>query len=236
MTEREFQESIALYALGSLEPTEAARVELYLKNNPEAHTAYLWYLESVAILAKSAPQEAAPKGIKAALKRQIQKSSKKKLYFLPSGFLGRRLELAPPFAFGLAVVAIGLLFSNQQQRQNLQSLQLEMRHVERLLATKQTQTFLLQTPNKTRAVGRVFISPEKEVLVSHTMGILPRHKTWQAWYFRTGQATPISLGTTSEAHLLIRLPDGANAVAVSEEPIGGSSQPTLVRAVAQVSF
>ncbi len=239
MTEVEFQERIALYALGSLEPNEAARVELYLKNNPTAHATYLWYLESVAVLAQAVPSQTPNPSIKAALKKRIRALNQQKLSFLPMhwfGGFGRKLEFARLLLLGLLVAVIGLLFGTDQQQQTIASLHLEMRNIEQLLGSQQTLSFLLQAPGSSAVVGKVFVSQEKKLLLSHSMGILPKQKTWQAWYFKAGVAKPISLGTTSKAHLMIRLPDGATAVAVSEEPVGGSVQPTVVRGIAQLSL
>ena len=239
MTEVDFQEHIALYALGSLEPKEAAQVELYLKNNPSAQATYLWYLESVTLLAQAVPSQIPNLSVKIALKRRIKSFNQHQTTFLPTwwmGIFGRRLEFAPLFSVGLLLVALGLFFYNVQQQQTIASINLEIRQFERFIASDQTLSFKLQAANSTTVVGKVLVSQQKEVLMSHEMGILPSQKTWQAWYFKAGVAQPISLGTTSNSYLLIQLPEGATTLALSEEPLGGSIQPTIVRAVAQISL
>ncbi|MEY4532172.1 MAG: hypothetical protein RLZZ156_2895, partial [Deinococcota bacterium] len=187
MTEVDFQEHIALYALGSLEPKEAAQVELYLKNNPAAQATYLWYLESVTLLAQAVPSQIPNPSVKIALKRRIKSFNQHQTGFLPTrwmGIFGRRLDLAPLFSVGLLLVALGLFFYNVQQQQTIASINLEMRQFERFIASDQTLSFKLQAANSTTVVGKVLVSQQKEVLVSHAMGILPSQKTWQAWYFK----------------------------------------------------
>jgi anti-sigma-K factor RskA len=228
MTDPDFQELVALCALGALEPAQMARVEAHLKNNPQAQAILFNHLESVALLAQAVPIHAPPPNLKSKLARRIR--SHQKLSFLAPVWFGKSFwtsSVATVFVFGLMLSVVGL-----QHTQTLQANR-QMRRLEALLAASQTKVFLMQSLSNQAVVGRVFLAADRQLFISHTMG-LEKAKTWQAWYIKKGQSTPISLGTTADSHLLIRLSDDAAVVAVSEEPLGGSKLPTLIRGVAKL--
>jgi Anti-sigma-K factor rskA len=68
----ELHELIPLHALGALEPDEVPLLEAYLAVNPEAQASYVWYLEAVAILARSIPLEEPAKDLKARMLDRVR--------------------------------------------------------------------------------------------------------------------------------------------------------------------
>ena len=138
-----------------------------------------------------------------------------------------------PVALGATALAVmtGLLLQNAQLRQKMQGLE-GSQQLEMLLAASDTKMLPLNSPDGKRAVGRVFVNADGQLLISHTMGRLSGPRTWQAWYILKGETVPRSLGTTQEPRLMVHVPSNAQVIAVSEEPTGGSQAPTVIRAIA----
>ena len=254
MNNAELHDLIPSHALGALEPNEVQALEAYLALNPEAQASYVWYLEAVTVLARALPLEEPPQDLKARTLARVRQYNGRQSTHVPdlSSFsstpavpiipnqtrprasrIPRRRMRFLPVALGgmtLAVMA-GLLLQNAQLRdlQRLEGSQLDM-----LLASSETKVVPLNSPDGKQAVGRVFINPNGQLLIGHTMGRLSGPRTWQAWYILKGETVPRSLGTTHEPRLMIQVPNNTQVIAVSEEPTGGSQTPTLIRAIARL--
>jgi hypothetical protein len=139
-----------------------------------------------------------------------------------------------PIALGaMGVMAIaGLLLQNAQLNTRLQALETSQQSLEAVLNSSQTRLVVLNSSDTKTAVGRLLVGPDGLVQISHTMSKNASGHTWQAWYILKGESTPRPLETTNESHLMIRVPANAQVIAVSEEPVGGSLVPTMVRAIA----
>jgi Anti-sigma-K factor rskA len=135
----------------------------------------------------------------------------------------------------MAVIA-GLVILNVQSTRRIGALEASEGNIERLLASSQTKSAVLNTPDGKTAIGKVFVGQDGQLLISHSMLPLPSGKTWQAWYILNGESVPRSLGITTASHLMTQLPADVQVVAVSEEPAGGSLVPTTVRAVATLNL
>jgi anti-sigma-K factor RskA len=133
----------------------------------------------------------------------------------------------------LAVMA-GLLVQNVQLGHNLQTLGSSQATLESLLTSSDTRIAVLNSPDGKRVLGRIFVNDDGQLLIGHTMGRLSGPKTWQAWYILKGETAPRSLGITNEPRLMVHVPSNAQAIAVSEEPVGGSRAPTTIRAIARL--
>ena len=68
----ELHDLIPLHALGALEPDEVLLLEAYLVLNPEAQANYVWYLEAVAVLARSVPLLEPAQGLKARMLDRVR--------------------------------------------------------------------------------------------------------------------------------------------------------------------
>jgi anti-sigma-K factor RskA len=143
-----------------------------------------------------------------------------------------------PVALGTMAMAViaGLVILNVQTSKRLGALEASEQNLERLLASNQTKSALLNTPDGKTAIGKVYVGKDGQLLISHSMLPLPSGKTWQAWYILKGETAPRSLGITNASHLMTQLPVNVQVVAVSEEPAGGSLVPTTVRAVATLNL
>jgi anti-sigma-K factor RskA len=134
---------------------------------------------------------------------------------------------------GLGISAIvGLTLRNNDLSQQLLRLEDSQRSLESFLNSSSSKIVALNATNGKTSVGLALIGTDGRVLINHTMGKSVVGKTWQAWYILKGESVPRPLETTTEAHLLIRVPANVQVIAVSEEPVGGSLVPTTIRAIA----
>ena len=253
MNNAELHDLIPLHALGALESNEVPVLEAYLALNPEAQASYVWYLEAVTVLARALPPEKPAQDLKARMLARVRQyngqhpdlspfSSTPAVPIIPhqtrprTSRIPRRRMRFVPVALGATALAVmtGLLLQNAQLRQKVQGLEGSQQQLEMLLAASDTKMLLLNSPDGKRAVGRVFINADGQLLISHTMGRLSGPRTWQAWYILKGETVPRSLGTTQEPRLMVHVPSNAQVIAVSEEPTGGSQAPTVIRAIARL--
>ena len=262
MNNAELHDLIPLHALGALEPSEVPFLEAYLALNPEAQASYVWYLEAVTVLARALPLEEPPQDLKARMLARVRQGDGRQnagLQVAPVPDLAafsrtpavpiipsqtrprasriprRRMRFVPVALGGMALaVMAGLVMQNLQLGNNLRLLEASEQNLKRLLASSATQSAVLNTSDGKVPIGNVFVGNEGQLFISHLMPALPNGKTWQAWYILKGESTPRSLGTTNDAHLMTQLPAGAQVIAVSEEPTGGSRTPTLIRAIANL--
>jgi hypothetical protein len=254
----EFDDLIPLHALGALEPDQVRLLEAYLLVNPEARASYVWYLEAVSVLARSVPLEEPPQNLKARMLDRVRQVNVTRAganqapplrtrdlaaeSWLPiiadhtqprvvqNTFRKRRFL---PIAFAaMAAIVAGLFVQNLRLNNSLRALEASRHRLEFLLNSSKTRTLVLKSADGKTVVGVVLSAPDGSVLISHTMGDLSGTKTWQAWYILEGETVPRSLGVTNVSHLMIHVPVNTQAIALSEEPAGGSQSPTTVRAIA----
>ena len=232
------KDQITLYALNALEPDEMREVEQLLEHDSEARSILRAELETTAKLAQGVPQFAPPADLEFKVMARFrtereQVSSTATVTTLP------RLETNTPRARPRAVPRWAVIASGFALAASLAVVALVARNTGPNLdpvAIEQTvgaRTLALQTTDG-KAAGRVVVTPDGRVLVGHTLGNAPTGKTWQAWYIPKNAKNPVSLGVFSGSSVAVVIPKDAVAVAMSEEPDGGSAQPTLVRALAKI--
>jgi anti-sigma-K factor RskA len=235
------RDRITLYALNALAPAETREIEQWLERDPEARAELRLQLETTAKLAQGVEQFDPPADLEAKLMQRVraeraQVSSVTTLPNLESSLPETQARATPPrpvrrwaviasgFALAASLGVIGLVVRNASQP-NLDPIAIER--------TVGAKTLALQTGDG-KNVGRVVVTPDHRVLMGHTLGNAPAGKTWQAWYIPKNAKNPISLGVFQGSVVAVIVPDDAVAVAMSEEPDGGSAQPTLVRALAKI--
>lgn len=230
------RDRIALYALNALEADELREVEQLLERDPEARAELRAQLETTAKLAQGVPQFDPPADLESRVMARFR--AERDQVAVPASTLkmqtptrSNRSRPMPRWAViasglalaaGLAVVA---LVARNAGSPNLDPVAIEQAAGARTLA--------LQTTDG-KAAGRVVIAPDGRVLMGHTLGDAPTGKTWQAWYIPRNAKNPVSLGVFRGSSVVVTIPTDAVAVAMSEEPEGGSAQPTLVRALAKI--
>jgi anti-sigma-K factor RskA len=215
------------YALGALSEGERREVEGYLGEHPELH-AEVDDLRSVANLLALAPQEYEPSpNLRRDLMHRISNSPDVTPAAAPST---RQTGLRRLFGPGglaaaavLALVAIGMFAWNASLQEENQNLQGEL---------EGQQTYALQGTGAAQEVrGEVVrLGDERAVLVAENLPSPPEDETYQAWIMREDVPEPAGLFepnvTGAAAAPIEGSIEGADAVAVTVEPSGGSFSPT----------
>ncbi len=216
------------YALGALSEEERREVEDYLGKHPELH-AEMDDLESTANLLALAPQEHEPSPkLRHDLLHRISSSSGATSAAVPSTRQATLSRLFGPgglaAAAALALVTIGMFAWNASLQEENQTLQGELEG--------QQKSYALQSTGAAREVrGEVVrLGDEQAVLVADNLPSAPEGKIYEAWILREDVPEPAGLFEPNNAGAaaapLEGSIEGADAVAVTVEPSGGSSSPT----------
>jgi anti-sigma-K factor RskA len=218
------------YALGALSEEERREVEEYLGTHSELRTE-VDDLRSVANLLALAPREYEPSPkLRRDLMNRISSSPVETPAADPStrqGGLLRRLFGPGGLAAAavLALVTIGMVTWNASLQEENQALQGE-------LQGQRTSSYALQGTGAAQEVrGEVVrLGDERAVLIADNLPSPPEGKTYEAWILRDDVPEPAGLfepnQTGSAAAPIEGSIEDADAVAVTVEPLGGSSSPT----------
>jgi anti-sigma-K factor RskA len=216
------------YSLGALSEEERREVEDYLGEHPELR-AEVDHLESVANLLALAPQEYEPSPkLRRDLLNSISSSSPGTTPTADPSTrqTGLRRLFGPgglAAAAALALVTIGMFAWNASLQEENQTLQGEL---------EGQQTYALQSTGAAQEMRGevVLLGDERAVLVAEDLPSPPEGETYQAWILREDVPEPAGLfepnDTGAAAAPIEGSIEGANAVAVTVEPSGGSSSPT----------
>ena len=223
-----FDELKEAYALGALSEQERREVEDYLGEHPELR-AEVDDLRSVANLLALSPREYEPSP---KLRRELLRRISSSPGTTPAADTSpRQTTLRRLFGPGglaaaaaLALVAIGMFAWNASLQEENQTLQGELEG--------QQKSYALQSTGAVQEVhGEVVrLGDERAVLVADDLPSPPEGETYQAWILRGDVPEPAGLFEPNDAGAaaapLEGSIEGADAVAVTVEPSGGSSSPT----------
>ncbi len=227
-----FEDLKEAYALGALSEEERQEVEDYLRAHPELR-AEVDELRSVANLLALSPQEYEPSPkLRRDLLNRISSSHEATSAADPSVRQGSPRQGGLWRLFGpgglaaaavLALVTIGMFAWNVSLQEENQALQGYIRG---------QQTYALQGTGAAQEVhGEVVpLGDERAVLMVEDCPSPPEGETYQAWIMREDVPEPAGLFEPNDAGIaaapLEGSIEGADAVAVTLEPLGGSSSPT----------
>ena len=215
------------YALGALSEEERQEVEDYLMTHPELR-AEVDDLRSVANLIALAPQEYEPSPkLRRDLMNRISSSSDATPAADPSPRQGGLWRVLGPGGLAaaavLALVTIGMFAWNASLQEENQTLQGELQG---------QQTYALEGTGAAQEVqGEVVrLGDERAVLVAEDLPSLSEGETYETWILREDVPEPAGLFEPDDAGVAAApiegSIEGADAVAVTVEPSGGSSSPT----------
>lgn len=229
MSRKYFYENKEAYVLNALPPEETREFEAYLEAHPELQPE-IEDLGAVAHLFALAPQEHdPPEELRRSLMQRVRSEAgiaetrdesvqrRAGLHRLGEMFTLRRL------AAGAAAAVIGvLLVFNVLLQNELQELQ-----------ESQLNSYALQGAEPAEeAEGRLVGMDDREaMLVVADLPELPEDQTYQIWAIKDGEPvscgifTPENGSSMSVAQIEENL-EGAEVMAVTVEPAGGSPQPT----------
>ena len=217
------------YALGALTEDERREFEGYLEAHPELQ-AEVEDLSAIANLLALAPQEhEPPRELRRNLLESIGSSTDANLYDYPQprarllSLLGAGGLAATAIAAVAVLAVVGLLVWNASLRGENEDLRGE-------LQTRQTYELHGSGPAQDVQGEVVELGDGRAVLVAENLPTTPEDKVYETWLLRDGVPEPAGLfepraGGVAAAPIEGSL-EGADAVAVTLEPSGGSSMPT----------
>ncbi len=217
MNREKFEELKEAYALGALSRDEQGQMEEYLADHPELRTEVEELSTLSNLLAFSPTEYEPPPTLRRNIMDAVEAEADQQHAYDASYLRRLRSYLSMQrLALGAAaVVLIALLSWNV----SLQS------------GDNGPQSFDLQGsgPAKNVQAEVVEMRGDRFVLVAENMPSMPKDKTMQIWVIQDGKPKPGGTFRPNDgiAAAPITMPvQGADAVAVTVEPAGGSDQPT----------
>ena len=234
----------AAYALGALDAEEARAFEALLASSPEARADLAEYREVAALLALggsgTGPSEPLRECVLGSMPKtgpSISPIDSSRRRSTPGGLL--------PWLGVAAALALAFIFWR-----NREALQRELAARDSVVVAREAQlaqreatlnailepgvTMYSLTATGEAAPGmQLFLDRNRSVAVVHAYRLRPAAagRTYQLWFIRDGTPVPsVTFNSGSDGQALVQritVPDGAlSAAAVTEEPAGGSRQPS----------
>ena len=234
------QDLAAAYALGALDDAETKAFEALLARDAELAREVAEYREVAALLALGQPAAAAPTG---ALRARVLASAPARqaavspLRSSGSGWmpwaLAASLLLAAWMGAGRARLGQRLAQAYSQLAQRDTLLESRERTLNALLAPGVELYQLTATGDPAPGV-QLFWDRKRNTAIIHSFGVkaLPADRAYQLWFIQDGKPVPsVTFRPEADGRAqveAINVPSGAavTAAAVTEEPLGGSPQPT----------
>jgi anti-sigma-K factor RskA len=221
MDRERFDELKDAFVLGALPEEERREFEEYLTAHPERQ-AEIDELGAVAALLALSPQEQEPPP---ELRRSIMAVVEaERLHARPEFARMREFLGVRSLALGAAaLLVIGLFIWNMLLQAQIQDLQSQAPHDGQLVALEGSGA-----AQQARAEVMI-LDNDRAVLMAEDMPPVPEDKTFQIWVIENDFPKPGGLFETREEWVVtsVEIPlDGADIIAVTVEPEGGSPQPT----------
>ncbi|HTX03265.1 MAG TPA: anti-sigma factor [Candidatus Acidoferrales bacterium] len=202
-----FLDDVAVFALGALEPQQAAATRAHLATCATCQEEYRTIAPAVRALALGV-EPASPTPL---LKRRLMR-------LIAEPRRPRRLSFALLAACTVLVIALGISLAALNGARARFAAELAD------ITSPQAQRYVVANGEVVRAGSHLYIA-------LHGAADLPPGKAYQAWTMRSGshRVAPSVTFRTNNGMALIQLPVDAktlSAVALSIEPAGGSTQPT----------
>lgn len=233
MDRARFEELKDAYVLDALTEDERRELEEHLAAHPERQ-AEVDELGAIAGLLALYPQEQEPPPelrhrimsaveAEATPSRAGDRPSRPASSWLGDLFAWRQVALG-----AATVLLVGLLSWNVLLRSDVQDLQGQ---VQSMQETEETRTIALQGtgPAQDARAELISTSDTRAVLMVENMPDLPEDKTMQIWVIKNETPKPSGLfdpGADAAAAVVKEPMKGADAIAVTVEPKGGSRRPT----------
>ena len=233
MDDRSFEDLKDAYALGALPDDERATVEAYLALHPERQAEIDDIVGIAGLLALAPPEQEPPADLRRKLMQVVESESVRPEPAerpTPSwfGWLGGFRNVALGAA---AVLVVGLLSWNVLLQEDVQDLRGQVEKARSANEAQQTREIALDgTWAEQGARAEVTaLKDDRAILVIEDMPSMPEDRTGQVWVIHDDKPLPSGLLDPSGnmAATAITTPlRGADAIAVTIEPAGGSEKPT----------
>ena len=241
MSDAELRDLAAAYALGALEPDEARAFERLLESSPELAREVDELREVGGLLVSGVPAVHPDPAFRS---RVLDRVAREREAVSPRSAGAVWL---PRLAWAAAAAGIvGAVLLAQQRREmgaRLATLERQRDSLTGELASQRetldailgaTTQFRLTSPGDPQPGLQVFWNRPSNVWVLHAVALQPAPpgRVYQLWFLRGGEAIPAStFNSRADGELVVTVPGPADRVgltgaAITEEPIGGSPQPT----------
>jgi anti-sigma-K factor RskA len=230
MNHERFDELKDAFVLGALPEDERREFEEYLAAHPERQ-AEIDELAAVAGLLALSPQEQEPPPeLRRSIMEVVEAESERPSQQSRSGLarLGELLSVRNLALGAAALLVVGLLSWNVLLQSQMQEMQDQARSPQ---PPQDSRVVELEGSGAARqAKAEVMILGEdRAVLMAEDMPPVPENKTCQIWVIEDAVPKPDSLFKPEEDPVAVVVENpvsGADAIAVSLEPEGGSTEPT----------
>ncbi|MDZ4862751.1 MAG: anti-sigma factor [Gemmatimonadota bacterium] len=249
--EQEMLELTAAYALGALGPEETRAFEAWLATSPAGQREVAEYREVGALMALGATAIAGAGPSTDLRQRVIERATSQKARSLPAP----KVRTGSLVWIGLAASLIAVAGLGLQQRALRRQLAVQTTSIAALEATLATrearlaqreaelnslldpniQLTRMGTPGTREPVVQLFWNRRSNLVLIHAFQLAPTaaNRAYQLWFIpKNGKPIPsVTFNTEPSGHGLvqqIKVPEGMEltAAALTEEPEGGSPQPT----------
>ena len=246
---QDLKDLAAAYALGALDPAEARSFEAFLATSPEAQREVAEFREVATLLATTT--EGAGPGPSSDLRdRVLARVAKEKVVALrPAAARPNWIPWAAAAAvllavgFGLQSIALRRQVAERdaaitELRRDFGATQAQLAEREATLNAILEPDVRLTTLTSTSMpapVSQLFMNPKKRVALIHAFNLQPTEsgRVYQLWFIPKGGKPIPSVTFTAEptGHAMVQqvaIPEAPNlaVAAVTNEPAGGSPQPT----------
>jgi anti-sigma-K factor RskA len=226
-----FEELKEAYVLGALPDEERREFEEYLAAHPERQ-AEIDELGTVAGLLALSPQEQEPSpGLRRSIMDVVEAEAEGPREESGSG-LARMRELLSirNLALGAAaLLVIGLFSWNMVLQGEMRDLQSRIQNMQ--ASQEESRMVALQGSGAAQQarVEVMILEDHRAVLMAEDMPPVPEEKTFQIWVIENDVPKPSGVFEVRDDQVAVVVEnpvEGAEAIAVSVEPDGGSQQPT----------
>ncbi|CAA9494512.1 MAG: hypothetical protein AVDCRST_MAG12-2285 [uncultured Rubrobacteraceae bacterium] len=233
MDDRSFEDLKEAYALGALPDNERATVEAYLALHPERQVEIDDMVGIAGLLALAPPEQEPPADLRRRLMQVVESESvqPRAARRRTSSWFGRLGDFRNLALGAAALLVVGLLSWNvllQGDVQDLRGQVEEARTADQAQDTREIELGGSWVEQGARAEVTA-LKDDRAILVVEDMPSIPDGRTGQVWVIRDEKPEPSGLlepsGNMAATAITTNL-RGADAIAVTVEPAGGSDQPT----------
>jgi len=231
MDHNRFDELKEAYVLGALPEVERHEFEEYLGTHPARQTEIDDLLTVAGLLALSPQEQDPPPQLRRNIMSVVEAEARRPAAPMRSRFAGlwEILSLRNLTLGAAAVLVIGLFTWNMVLRGEVQDLNGEVANLQD--AQQESRMIALQgSGTAQQAQAEVMVLEDHYgVLMAEDLPKAPEHRTYQIWVIDGDQPEPGGLFSPEGEAVaaVVKKPlEGADAVAVTVEPEGGSPQPT----------
>jgi anti-sigma-K factor RskA len=231
-------DTLIQFALGTLEPAEAAKVALAVAQSQALTLELAKWQESLAVLAQSVEQTSPSSMVETRILEQIRGSKKpiaapRRGSRVPQRQTGLFRGLLTR-AFPVVAVALAVFFAWRSSQLENQIVSLQQQAKTRVTVLSES-TLVKLASSQNIPIGQAFLTPNGKLIIALKLPEPEAGKTYQAWFIQNGQSNPQPLETL-QTSLDTHVPKNAAVIAISLEPIGGSTTPSQVLGVGEVKF